>query len=191
MTEEPRLRLFVAASLPADQLEWLEDRGGGLKRTWPQARWTVSANRHLTLKFLGATDAGLLRSIEAACGDAATEREPAEVRLDGLGIFPSPRRARVLWVGLDDPSGLLPSLAGALDRMLAPLGYASEKRRFSPHVTLARFREPVAVGPLPALPDPPPAFELGSIGLWRSRLSPKGATYELIRDFALGSSGAP
>ena len=191
MNEPAKVRLFLAVALPPRQLDWLEACERELGELWPAARWTSAAGRHVTLKFLGATDPGLVPTIAELAGGVASLRNQAAVRLEGLGVFPSMRRARVLWVGLADPEELLTALATGLDEALAEVGFEAEKRPYSPHVTLARFRTPVRVE---ALPDPPPLpdpFEVASFGLWRSRLSPKGATYELLEDFTLASRDVP
>ena len=191
MTEPAKVRLFLAVALPPAQLDWLERCGRELGELWPAARLTSAAGRHITLKFLGATDADLVPRIAELARAVAAGASPSSVRLEGLGVFPSLRRARVLWVGLADPASLLTALAGGLDEALAEVGYEAEKRPFSPHVTLARFRAPVRIEALPPPPSPPGPFEIGSFGLWRSRLSPKGATYELLEDFILAARDVP
>ena len=191
MNEPAKVRLFLAVALPSAQLDWLDLCARELGELWPAARWTSAAGRHITLKFLGATDPALIPRIAELARGVASSRGPSPVRLEGLGVFPSARRARVLWVGLADPEALLATVAAGLDEALAEVGYEAEKRPFSPHVTLARFRTPVRIETLPELPPVPGPFEVGSFGLWRSRLSPKGATYELLYDFTLASRDVP
>lgn len=185
MSDERPLRLFVAASVPEQERVWLRDETAELRALWPRARWTELDNQHVTLKFLGATPPGRLPEVDLACAALAAQVEPCELALDGLGVFPSRARARVLWAGLHDPSETLARIAAGLDDRLAPLGFEAEKRRFTAHLTLARFRDPVRIGSLPELP-PALAFPLKSFGLWRSRLSPQGARYEQLREFAFG-----
>jgi 2'-5' RNA ligase len=95
---------------------------------------------------------------------------------------------RVLWVGLHDSDKALVDLAKALDRGFEPLGFEPEKRDFTPHLTLARFKMPVRLDePLPEIPVTDlPEFEVSALRLYRSHLSPKGARYEVVRDFPLG-----
>lgn len=185
MTEKP-LRLFLAMSVPADPLLWLDEATAGWRDLWPGARWTKTDNQHVTLKFLGATPPDLLEPVTAACLTAASRHRPAPLRLGEAGVFPNKRRARVLWVGLDDPSRLLAALAGDLDAVLEPLGFRSEARPYTAHLTLARFKTPVPIEELPRLPEAPPAFTPASIDLWRSRLSPRGANYERLAELPLG-----
>jgi RNA 2',3'-cyclic 3'-phosphodiesterase len=179
------LRLFVAASIPDVQLDWVEEQMAPLKQLWPGARWTPRANQHVTLKFLGTTRSEQVAEVMRACEVAAAGREPSTLGLQGLGVFPRTSAARVLWVGLDDPHQLLAAVADALDRALEPLGFKKESRPYSAHLTVARLRDPMRIGELPALATPPPRFALESFGLWRSHLSPKGATYERLAEFVL------
>ena len=187
-----RLRLFVAADLPPDLLHALHDSTKSL-RSKPEvasARWTAPANQHVTLKFLGWVDAGAVDRIAAALATVVSAHEPATITVTGLGAFPSGRRARVLWAGLDDPAGLLAALASHLDRALAPLGFEPETRAFTPHLTLARFKPPASVaGVLSEVPKlPEPSFEVAHLALYRSHLHPKGARYEVLRSLTLGDS---
>lgn len=183
----PSLRLFVAASLPDEHLAWVGEQVAAIRDAWPGARWIPLENQHVTVKFLGSTAEGKLTEVASRCGEAAAAHGPAPIGLARLGVFPSPKRARVLWIGLEDPAGLLTSLAGALDDRLAPLGIEPERRAFSAHLTVARFKVPNPVGALPSLSGPPGPFSLTEIGLWRSHLSPKGARYERLRSFQLGA----
>ncbi|MDP9066820.1 MAG: RNA 2',3'-cyclic phosphodiesterase [Actinomycetota bacterium] len=179
------LRLFLAAPVPEEQLAWVEEQVEPLRALWPGARWTPRPNQHVTLKFLGSTAPELLDELTAACAEVAAAHSPAALVLSGLGAFPSSRRARVLWVGIEDPAAVLGSLAGALDSALGPLGFASETRRFTAHLTLARFKTPQRLDPLPSVAPAPGEFTLSAFDLWRSHLSPRGATYERLERFRL------
>jgi 2'-5' RNA ligase len=187
---EDRLRLFVAVSVPIHLLEALAGATEDLHQTVPGGRWSPPENQHVTLKFLGWSPAERFEEIAAAVGSVSARRPPAALRLAGLGSWPSRRRVRVLWVGLHDESELLPGLAAELDDALSPLGFEREKRDFTPHLTLARWRTPV---PLRPLPDLPPhvreAFTVDAVELFRSHLSPKGARYEVLKSWPL-SGGA-
>lgn len=187
MTDQKPIRLFVAASVPEQELIWLHDQTVALREQWPIARWTPIGNQHVTLKFLGATTPERLPDVIAVCASVAAQEGPAELALEGLGVFPSRSRARVLWAGLHDPAQTLSTIAGGLDDGLEPLGHAAEKRPFTPHLTLARFRDPVRIDSLPNLPPALP-FPLKGFGLWRSHLSPWRARYEQLREFAFSHS---
>jgi 2'-5' RNA ligase len=186
MTTGERLRLFVAVDVPADRLAHLHELTAELRATLDGARWTPEGNQHITVKFLGATASERLGEIVTVCAEVAAKHASAQVRLHQMGAFPSLRRARVLWMGVDDADGLLQSLAGALDRGFEALGYAPEQRSYTPHLTLARMKSPAPVrGPLPVMPAELSAIPIEHLSLYRSRLSPRGAVYELLQRFAL------
>ena len=183
-----RLRLFVAVPIPEAQLEVLDRAVEPLRMRLPDARWAALANQHITLKFLGWTEARLFDEVRSVVNDVAAEYAPAPVSLAGLGAFPSPRRARVVWAGIDDPGGLLRALASSLDDHLARLGFEPEKRAYTPHLTLARIKHPKAVNldSISVVTDPWPA---ATIELFRSHLSPRGARYEVLSSESLGPGG--
>jgi 2'-5' RNA ligase len=181
MTDE-KLRLFTAVRVPRAQLEWLDGAASALKAV-PTARWTALDHRHVTLNFLGWVVSPRLAEIVAAADLVAARHAPAEVSIGELGAFPSERRARVLWAGLVDPGDLLPALAGDLGEQLRAVGYEPEDRGYVAHLTLARLKTPRSVaGLLAPLRDPPPPFLVDRITLYRSRLSPHGARYEVVHE---------
>lgn len=185
MTEVSTLRLFVAVAVPDSELVKVEEATAELKRELRGARWVPRANQHVTLKFLGTTPSDRVDAVAQVCRIVARSHAPAEVTLTRLGAFPSARRARVLWVGLDDPAALLQRLAEDLADAFEPLGYGRESRSFTPHLTLARFKELRPLPPLPALADGFQSFSVSAIELLQSRLHPQGARYELLETFAL------
>jgi 2'-5' RNA ligase len=137
---------------------------------------------------LGSTPADRLYAVARAVEAVARGRKGSDVSLTGLGAFPSARRARVLWVGLDDPAGLLSGLASDLDGALEPLGYRVEARPFTPHLTLARFKVPARLeGLLPELASSRLSpWLVDHVELFRSHLHPRGARYESLARFPLG-----
>jgi RNA 2',3'-cyclic 3'-phosphodiesterase len=191
------VRLFVAVVPPRTVLDELEATVGPLRPGWPALRWTAMPAWHLTLAFLGevgdATAAALGPRLERAAG-----RHPSlPLSLAGGGAFPGPARARVLWTGLRGDlralEALSRSVAAGARRAGAPP--PDEGRRFRPHVTLARCREPADVAALvtelsgytgaawtaaeirlirsnPGAPGAPPDYE--TVARWPLR-SPAGA----------------
>jgi RNA 2',3'-cyclic 3'-phosphodiesterase len=180
------LRLFVAASLPRAELERIDLATKDVRDRLIGARWAPLENQHVTLKFLGATPADRLAAVERVVSEVAGAHAPSSLSLKGLGVFPSPRRARVLWAGIEDEAGLMTSLAEGLASSFASLGYEPEKRPFTPHLTLARFRDPAPVDRDLLVLEAGEPFVLHSVELYRSRLSPKGARYEVLRSVPLG-----
>jgi 2'-5' RNA ligase len=184
--EAKPLRLFVAIDLPEDVRE-LVDRGvAPIRERYPRARWVPVRNQHVTLKFLGTTWPRLLDRVLAAVGDVAGRHRPFETRVAGLGAFPSPRRARVLWAGLEDPAGRLAEIAASLDAELAS-DFPPEKRPFAPHLTVARFDPPVGLeedlGEVGLESRP---FEVAWLVVYRSHLQRPAPVYEAVATFPLG-----
>lgn len=185
-----RLRLFLAVSVPPEVLGQLDAALEAHRASVPGARWAPIENQHVTLKFLGHVEAGQRSAIEEICRSVAASALPSFVAVDGIGAFPRARRARVLWVGLDDPEGLLARLALSLNEGLEPLGYEAEERAFTPHLTLARLKSPAPVQKLiDEVEFRSASFEIGAFHLFRSHLSPRGARYEILETFVLGDEG--
>jgi 2'-5' RNA ligase len=178
------VRLFVAAEVPRPVLADLQERVQRLIGSLPEARWTGEATRHITLKFLGPTEPERLPEVQRRCTAVAAAGSPCDLRIEGLGAFPRPGRATVLWAGVGDSAGMLGRLAGGLDAAFSTMGYRAEARPFAAHVTLARFRRPARLG-LPDL-EPLEPFLLRGIHLYRSHLSAAGARYEPLAAFRLG-----
>jgi 2'-5' RNA ligase len=186
------LRLFVAIDLPEDVRE-LVDRGvAPLRERYPRARWVPVRNQHVTLKFLGATWPRLLDRVLGAVGAVAARHRPFETRVAGLGAFPSPRRARVLWAGLEDPAGRLAAIATGLDAELAA-EFPPERRPFAAHLTVARFDPPVRLeDDLPEIGLESRPFEVAWLVVYRSHLQRPAPVYEAIATFPLGDElGGP
>ncbi|HYI46273.1 MAG TPA: RNA 2',3'-cyclic phosphodiesterase [Actinomycetota bacterium] len=184
------LRLFVAADLPPDHLERLDAAVAPLRRLFDDGRWAPIENQHVTLKFLGSVPEERLEGVVEAGAGVTIANAPGTLSLGDLGTFPSTKRMRVLWVGLLDPVGMLAGLASQLDQVLEPLGFEPEKRAFTPHLTLARFKTPRRLdAPLPTVELPGEPFGLNELVLYRSHLSPRGARYEALQRWPLGAGG--
>ena len=186
--EAAPLRLFAAVDIPARVQDAVDLAIAAWKERFPDARWVAPENRHVTVKFLGRTYPRLVDRVHQGCRAVADRVRPFRVRADGLGVFPSPGRARVLWIGLHDREGGFRALASALDRELERY-FPAEKRPFTAHLTVARFNPPVrlaehtqAMADVPVEAQP---FRVTSLILYRSHLSPRGARYEPLQRFAL------
>jgi RNA 2',3'-cyclic 3'-phosphodiesterase len=184
-----RIRLFVAAEIPDDRLRALDELVTPLRSKLTNARWTDVANQHLTLKFLGNTPADHLEAIEQTCSMVAAGCNNGELRFTELGAFPSRARIRVLWMGVRDDDDVLTRAAKDLGSAFETLGFASEARDYAPHLTLARFKLPVPLkSGFPEIDaSSVDGFSFDALTLYRSHLSPKGARYEVVKRFPLGS----
>lgn len=127
------IRLFVALTLPESLRMRLASLGGGV----PGARWVKPENLHLTLRFIGEVDEGMAEDIDAALADVSASS--FDLRLAGVGHFGKPEAARILWAGIET-NDAVDRLRASIESALVRAGLPAEKRRFSPHVTLARLR---------------------------------------------------
>jgi RNA 2',3'-cyclic 3'-phosphodiesterase len=188
-SEGKPLRLFVAIDVPGDVKGRLDEVMASFRRPVPGVRWTRVEGWHATLKFLGRTPSGILEDVRIAVASVAARTSPFETSLTGVGAFPTPRRARVLWVGLADEERRLARISKSLDEALAP-DYVAKKREAKPHLTLARLDPPRGVrelipGVLEARLDSA-SFAVDRLVLYRSHLSPRGAGYEALERWSLG-----
>jgi 2'-5' RNA ligase len=158
--------------------------------------WVAAANLHVTLKFLGRVDAARLPEIESALAGAVAPTAPFDLTVRGLGAFPTPTRARVIWAGAAAATDAAGQLATSVDEVLAGLGFVRETRAFAPHVTLGRVREPRRDAALAGALAAGERREFGRVvvervSLMRSELSPRGARYTELRALTLAgvSSG--
>jgi 2'-5' RNA ligase len=187
------LRLFVAVELPEAVLKALERVQAELDTRGVRARWTRPANLHLTLKFLGATPAGRVEAAEAALSSAAAAHDPFVLTAAGIGVFPNPRRPRVIWAGLAGEDDALARLQAEIDRALDAVGFPREARGFHGHLTLGRFAEGAGTGGIAAaVADYAAAsfgsFEVGEVVLFQSDLKPGGAVYTALARARLNES---
>ena len=177
------MRLFVGVPLPAEVRESLANLCSGV----PGARWVDTGTIHITLRFIGEVDAIQAEDIDAALGDV---RQPAfELALGGVGCFASGRKVRAVWAGVAKSDGLA-HLRDKVESAIVRAGFEPERRKFKPHVTLARFRNTSSARVAPYL-ETHNAFAAGPFpvdrfDLLRSHLSHAGAKYETIADYPLG-----
>jgi RNA 2',3'-cyclic 3'-phosphodiesterase len=133
------LRLFVALEMPPDVQQVAVQVQAQLRDVAPHRtmRWVTDASFHITLKFLGDTPAQRIATIEAALS-RLRGHAPFTLTLAGLGAFPNWRSPNVVWIGAGGAVGALHRLRDDVEQHLAPLGYPTEARPFSPHLTLGR-----------------------------------------------------
>jgi len=184
-----KIRSFIAIELSAEIKEEISRFQEGLKKAdLPNVKWVDPNGIHLTLKFLGYTTADTIPAIIAAIEETAAGIPPFQLTVGGLGVFPSPERVRVAWMGMAGDTDILGQFKQRLDKSLAVLGFSAEKRIFTPHLTLARVRELATAGErqklarLIASADfaASQPVSVDNIYLIRSLLTPKGAVYSRI-----------
>ena len=196
------MRLFLALDIDDAIRERIARFVDEVRNFSPDARWVKPESLHVTLKFIGEVPDDTVEKIKQALKDVSAAT--TEIKFRGYGFFPTPKSARVLWIGMESGPQLA-QLAAAIDERAVNLGIKKEDRAFSPHLTLARAaggsgspRWRKGDGPnrafsylqekLCALPVP----EFGTMTpreffLYQSQLSPKGSKYTKLARFALQS----
>jgi 2'-5' RNA ligase len=190
--------LFVAVLAPPEVRAAVGAARAALDRRVSAVRWTDPEQAHLTLQFLGATEPARVPDLAAALAGVAAGARPLTLRTEGLGVFPSPARARVVWLGLVGQTDRLAALQAAVVAATGRLGFAVETRAFRPHLTLGRLRdeatndERVAVGQAvqAVAPPPPVAWPVDELALMVSTLSRGGAVYHAAGRWRLGGVDA-
>ncbi len=177
------MRLFVGVPLPPEVRESLGNLCSGV----PGARWVDTDNMHVSLRFIGEVDSIQAEDIDAALSDV---REPAfRLALRGVGCFDSGRKVRTVWAGVAMSDGLM-HLRDKVESAIVRAGFEPERRKFKPHITLARFKNtPSArVGPYLETHNTFAAgpFPVDRFHLLRSYLGHAGAQYQTIADYPLG-----
>jgi RNA 2',3'-cyclic 3'-phosphodiesterase len=186
MHESSAGRLFLGIPLPDDGRGAVEAH---LRATFGErlpGRAVPPRNWHLTLRFLGDTP----RDRSTALMDALRDAELGaafELSLAGLGAFPRPARATVLWVGVGDGRREIAALAGAVERAARTAGFAAEEKPFSPHLTVSRVNPPADLRR--AIESAPPLdakMRVDEVVLFRSHLGGGPPRYEAVERFGLG-----
>lgn len=159
-------------------------------------RWVQPDSIHLTLKFLGDTPTDKIEGIQAALARAAAQVTPFFITAGELGCFPNPRQPRVVWVGLQEPTGKLARLQRAVEEFVAPLGFPTERRPFSPHLTLGRVQRHASRSEVRQIGEVVSASAVGvldemtvtAVSYIKSDLRPSGAVYTTLFRADLGKA---
>ena len=175
------IRAFIAIDIDPQVRENITRAIDQLRSRVLEVRWIAPANFHLTLKFLGDIEQTQIEAIGAALEERLRPFPRFTINAKGLGVFPDLRRPRIMWIGL--AGNELTTLAAQVELALLPLGFAPEKRNFTPHLTIGRWRQTdrpsKTLGQeLESLKD----YQFGAsnvdeVILFQSVLKPEGAIY--------------
>jgi RNA 2',3'-cyclic 3'-phosphodiesterase len=180
------LRLFIGIELPTDVKAAIATYVDRMKKEFPDLRvgWESEDKLHITIKFLGSVDEGRIAAIQRILDGAAAERPQIKACIHGTGSFGSMRAPRVLWLKMDEGAREISILASSVEVLLTPLGFVPESRAYTPHVSIARLKDPhqsrqlVAehlqhhVGPL--------EFRIDGLSLFQSELTRAGSLYTVL-----------
>jgi 2'-5' RNA ligase len=187
------IRAFIGIAIDPETIKKISAAIAELTPRIDAVRWVAPTNFHVTLKFLGEVEETKLQLIAQALRRDLSPFPRFSINAKGLGVFPTARRPRILWVGLVG-NGLV-ALAAKVETALLPLGIAPEKRAFEPHLTVGRWRQLSMVkknlaDELERWKD----FEFGpskvdEVILIQSVLKPEGATYKYLATVPLAREG--
>jgi 2'-5' RNA ligase len=190
-------RAFIAIELSVELKRLISELQADLKRGIPEMvsiSWIRPEAMHLTLRFLGDIEESQVEAITDVLQMGAAPIRPFNLDARGVGGFPSPARARVLWVGLSgDEEGMntLLNLQAIIEEGVVAMGCVSEDRPFTPHLTLARIKDGRASGPLRRLlmnesDRRVGEFHAGSVSLIKSEPRPTGSLYTSLVEVPFG-----
>ncbi len=180
------MRAFIAIDIGEKEeiVELLKE----LKKIKGRIKPVEPENIHLTLKFLGEIDEGMIGNIKEAIEKSIEGISPFKASLSGLGVFTSIDYMRVLWIGFKD-EGQTKKIAAELEKELHKYGFKKEKG-FTPHVTIARIKSKEVKEEIRKFIEryKEKSFgevECNEIRLKKSILKPEGPIYKTIEEIKL------
>lgn len=187
------LRCFISIELDEPVKKSITEAAALLKTEKVDVNWVAEEKLHLTLKFLGDTDEGLLSRIKEELLRVSSVHTPFNIKVYGAGVLPDIRRPRVVFIGLDIKIDLADSLKGLqrdIEETMASLGFKKDDRLFHPHLTIGRVKSPKGKEQLLKMIETLKGRDFGiiyvkKISLMKSELKPRGAQYTYITEFDL------
>jgi len=192
------VRLFVAVEIgeilakgAASLSEELERRATAAARG-AKVTWIPADRLHLTIRFIGEIDDGRVPMVRQALEEPLAVA-PFSLTLCGAGTFPKSGTPRVVWLGITEGREELLRVEREITARLTPLGIPGEERNYSPHLTLARVRDPAGLKSTRLLDGFTDrrigTTQIDAITLFHSKLSPKGPTYTPLLRTPLTAAG--
>jgi 2'-5' RNA ligase len=183
------MRTFIAIELPDHVKKSMGQLSERLKNAKVAASWTRPEQIHLTLRFLGDVDEPRIEILTGMLREEYKGLKPFKLFVAGAGAFPNAHRPNVIWAGLRGVPEALQQAQSIAETAARAIGLPPENRPFKPHLTLARVREPSSAGSLAGFLEKERDFDaggfnVGSVTLFSSQLSPKGATHTRIEEFS-------
>lgn len=147
-----------------------------------KASWTRKSSMHLTLRFLGDIEKKDVKEIIQAMEVTSATCAPFTLSAQGVGVFPGIKKARVIWAGIQGQIAQLEMIQRTLEKHLQLAGIKGDKKRFSPHFTIGRFKGPVDSRKLENIMQDfqqrtSDDYLITSMILYKSDLRPSGAVH--------------
>ena len=179
------LRAFIAVELPHEIQQAIHKATANFRQmTGSIIRWVPPENMHLTLKFLGDVSPASVDLLTQMLRAEADSFHCFDMHISGLGSFPSLKRPRVIYIGIQAPAGL-EALHRGVESASRKFGYESEERAFSPHLTIGRVRQDATASDQQRIRQALENIHIDSLGtarvdsvhLFKSDLKPTGSVY--------------
>jgi 2'-5' RNA ligase len=190
------LRTFIALEIPSNIQGGIYKATSDLRRdTGLLVRWVPAENMHLTLKFLGDISPANVELLTQMIRAEADSCPCFDIQMMSLGSFPSPKRPRVIYVGIQGHAEL-ETLQRGVESAVHRLGYGSEERIFSPHLTIGRVKQNISATDQQKIRRALEEIKIDSLGtarvdsvcLYKSDLKPGGSVYTQLYSAPLGKS---
>ena len=171
-------RLFIATEIPRKITRQSEKIQSSLKKEGIKARWVNPDQVHLTLAFLGWTQAHKVKTIKQVVKKAGRIQPPLKLRFTKLNCFPSQKKARVIFVKLQGSTKQLIRLSSVIKQELKQKRIDCDRKTLTPHLTLGRSKnEQNLTRQLSKIKTKPEIFTVKNIILFKSQLTKSGPTY--------------
>ncbi len=183
-------RLFFGVYIAEELRPAASELQSQLRQAGGRVTWVAPHNLHFTLQFIGDTPTEIIPRLVQTAGEAAESVSAFTVNVAGIGAFPSPLRARTLWLGCDRGAAEFGHLEAELVMRLHQAGLVEpEARPFAAHCTLGRVRERPSgklIARIEQLADAVVGeMSCTSFSLIKSTLTGSGPVYEVLEDFRL------
>lgn len=182
-------RSFIAIEVPEEIRKNIHASLDKVRRQTSGVKWLEISAMHLTLRFLGEVDEKLLeKEIAPRLKAWAAGGNALQLKVEGVGLFPSVAKPRIFWVGLNGQVVELKRMQAALEKILEGLPIHQEEKEFHPHLTLGRIKVPGAIKVWQKILEEYEKIEFGNFSaqavvLFKSELTRTGPVYTKLKEF--------
>ena len=185
-----KVRSFIAVNLNPEIKEYLASLQVSLNVPETKIKWVEKNNLHLTMKFLGDMSLEQRELIKSGLKGIASQYSPFIIKLSSnIGIFPTYKMPRIIWVGIKEGVNQLEELYNSIENDLSNKGFSREVKYFSGHITIGRVKfirdKNNFIQILKRIEISNLSQEVKSIDLMRSKLTPNGPIYSITAKFPL------
>lgn len=181
------MRIFIALKIPEIVKKEAKIIQLKLKKSGFQAIWVKPSNLHLTLAFLGSVKPEAVKPLNQILAKSASRIEPVKLHLSKLDAFPGSAEARVIFLDLGGEKEKLRALASKIREQLKKESFRFDEKNFQAHLTLGRMKKKKDITRMiRRIRIKKKRFELETISLIKSQLTPTGPVYTSLKSFPLG-----